>query len=113
MAATQSTPVVGEDRLAVMDALRGFALFGILLANILYWSGWGMGTDAQRLAWGGAAGELWQYRFHHLLVDGKFYTIFSFLFGAGFALQLDRLLRRGHDGSELLDTCGEHRCVRA
>lgn len=91
-------PVGDTDRLAVVDALRGFALFGILLANILYWSGWGMVTDAQRLAWGGAVGDLWQYRFHHLLVDGKFYTIFSFLFGAGFALQLDRLLRRGHDG---------------
>lgn len=87
-----------EERLAVVDALRGFALFGILLANVLYWSGWGMATDAQRLAWGGATGELWQYRFHHLLVDGKFYTLFSFLFGAGFALQLERLLRRGHDG---------------
>lgn len=82
----------------MLDALRGFALFGILLANVLYWSGWGMVTDDQRVAWGGAAGDLWQYRFHHLLVDGKFYTIFSFLFGAGFALQLERLLRRGHDG---------------
>jgi uncharacterized protein len=98
MAATGLAPASGEERLDVVDALRGFALFGILLANILYWSGWGMVTDAQRIAWGGAAGDLWQYRFHHLLVDGKFYTIFSFLFGAGFALQLERLLRRGHDG---------------
>ena len=98
MASTLGAPASGEDRLRVVDALRGFALLGILLANVLYWSGWGMVTDAQRLAWGGAAGDLWQYRFHHLLVDGKFYTIFSFLFGAGFALQLERLLRRGQDG---------------
>lgn len=98
MGSTELAPAAGADRLAVVDALRGFALFGILLANILYWSGWSMGTDAQRLAWAGPAGELWQYRFHHLLVDGKFYTLFSFLFGAGFALQLERLLRRGHDG---------------
>ena len=88
----------GAERLRVLDAMRGFALLGILLANVLYWSGWGMVTDAQRLAWGGAIGELWQYRFHHGLVDGKFYTLFSLLFGAGFALQLDRLLRRGQDG---------------
>lgn len=86
------------DRLDVLDALRGFALFGILLANILYWGGWGLMTDAQRLAQGGPEVTLWQYRFHHLLVDGKFYTLFSLLFGAGFALQLDRLARRGHDG---------------
>jgi uncharacterized protein len=86
------------DRLAVVDALRGFALFGILLANILYWSGWGMSTPEQRIAWVGATADLWQYRFHHLFVDGKFYTLFSFLFGAGFALQLARLVQRGHDG---------------
>lgn len=98
MGSTLDIPAPAEDRLAVVDALRGFALFGILLANILYWSGWGMATDAQRLAWGGPTGDLWQYRLHHLLVDGKFYTVFSFLFGAGFALQLERLLRRGHDG---------------
>ena len=98
MAVTGLAPASGEERLDVVDALRGFALFGILLANVLYWSGWGMVTDEQRIAWGGADGELWQYRFHHLLVDGKFYTIFSFLFGAGFALQLERLTRRGHEG---------------
>jgi uncharacterized protein len=40
----------------------------------------------------------WQYRFHHLLIDGKFYTIFSLLFGAGFALQIARLAGRGADG---------------
>ncbi|KFN43695.1 DUF418 domain-containing protein [Arenimonas oryziterrae] len=98
MATMQGSPLAREERLDVVDALRGFALFGILLANILYWSGWGMVTDEQRIAWGGASGDLWQYRFHHLFVDGKFYTIFSFLFGAGFALQLERLLRRGQDG---------------
>ena len=86
------------DRLEVLDALRGFALFGILLANILYWSGWGMMTEAQRVALAGADSALWQYRFHHLLVDGKFYTLFSLLFGAGFALQLSRLTQAGHDG---------------
>lgn len=86
------------DRLEVVDALRGFALFGILLANILYWSGLGMVSPEQRVAWIGATADLWQYRFHHLFVDGKFYTLFSMLFGAGFALQLARLVQRGHDG---------------
>lgn len=91
-------PTDGVGRLEVLDALRGFALFGILLANILYWSGWVLGTDAQRIAWAGVDAQAWQYRFHHLFVDGKFYTVFSLLFGAGFALQLDRLVRRGQDG---------------
>jgi uncharacterized protein len=93
-----AVPATSAERVQVLDALRGFALFGILLANILAWSGWAMGTDAQRLDWAGADAVAWQYRFHHLLVDGKFYTVFSLLFGVGFALQLERLARRGHDG---------------
>jgi uncharacterized protein len=87
-----------SDRLPVIDALRGFALFGVLLANVLYWSAWGMITEAQRVALAGADMAQWQWRLHHLLVDGKFYTLFSLLFGAGFALMLERLTRRGHDG---------------
>lgn len=91
---TAATP----ERIDLLDALRGLALFGILLADILCWSGWGMATDAQRLDWGGADAVVWQYRFHHLLVESKFYSLFSLLFGVGFALQIERLVRRGHDG---------------
>ena len=86
------------ERIELLDALRGFALFGILLANMLYWSGWGAMTEAQRVAFAGAEAVTWQYRFHHLLVDGKFYTIFSLLFGVGFALQIARLSARGLEG---------------
>ncbi|GAB3726385.1 DUF418 domain-containing protein [Luteimonas pelagia] len=87
-----------RERLELLDALRGFALFGILLANVLVWSGWVMVDAAAHVAWAGEAAARWQYRLHHLFVDGKFYTLFSLLFGLGFALQLERLTRRGHDG---------------
>lgn len=86
------------ERIELLDALRGFALLGILLANILYWSGWSAMTTEQRVAFAGAEAVTWQYRFHHLLIDGKFYTIFSLLFGTGFALQIARLTTRGVDG---------------
>ncbi|MGZ8408493.1 MAG: DUF418 domain-containing protein [Hyphomicrobium sp.] len=86
------------ERIEILDGLRGLALFGILLANILYWSGWTFMTDGQRLSLAGSEAAAWQYRFHHLLIDGKFYTIFSLLFGAGFALQIARLASRGADG---------------
>jgi uncharacterized protein len=85
------------ERIELLDALRGFALLGILLANILYWSGWVLVTETERQAMATSAQQIWQYRFHHLFVDGKFYTLFSFLFGVGFAVQLDRLERRGAD----------------
>ncbi len=90
-----------SDRIDEIDALRGLALFGILFANILYWSGWGLVTDSERAAMAGPQMQMWQYRFHHMLIDGKFYSLFSLLFGAGFALQLDRLTRRGVDGLRL------------
>lgn len=98
MASNPSRAKPAVDRLVAVDALRGLALFGILLANVLYWSAWGLMSEAQRVALAGADVAQWQWRFHHLLVDGKFYTLFSLLFGAGFALQLERLTRRGHDG---------------
>ena len=37
-------------RIALLDALRGFALFGILLANIFGWSGWLFLTSEQKAA---------------------------------------------------------------
>jgi uncharacterized protein len=93
-----ATAARSAERIEILDALRGFALFGILLANILVWSGWVLMTDAQRLTLAGADAVTWQYRFHHLFVDGKFYTLFSLLFGAGFALQIARLSARGVAG---------------
>ena len=92
------TAATAGERIEALDALRGFALLGILLANILVWSGWALMTEGQQRALAGTDGVLWQYRFHHLVVDGKFYTLFSLLFGAGFALQLARIERRGGDG---------------
>lgn len=87
-----------SDRIEIVDALRGLALLGILLANILVLSGWEFLTDAQRMALAGAEAVEWQRRAHHFFIDGKFYTIFSLLFGAGFALQIERLSRRGANG---------------
>ena len=86
------------ERIELLDALRGFALCGILLANILYWSGWIFMPPDQKVALAGEGGLWWQGFFHHAFVDGKFYTLFSLLFGIGFALQLERLTKRGLDG---------------
>jgi uncharacterized protein len=76
-----------SDRVEWLDAVRGFALLGILLANILYWSGWLFMTPPQRVALAGEAGAGWETFLHRLFIDGKFYTLFSLLFGLGFALQ--------------------------
>lgn len=93
-----AAPVTAAERIDLLDGLRGFALFGILLANILYWSGWLFLPHDRAIALSGETQFAVDAFLHKLLIDGKFYTIFSLLFGLGFALQLSRLERRGADG---------------
>src|SRR5690606_5059376 len=78
--------VAGERRrIEALDVLRGFALCGILLVNIGPVTGMGYdAVEAGRIS-GPAAPELWL----HMLVGGRFFPIFSFLFGIGFAFFLD------------------------
>lgn len=80
-------------RIAHIDVLRGMAVFGILLVNV--WSFvWGFGA----LRYGAIAEPSWLDRgvvfAVALLAEQKFYPIFAFLFGAGFALQARSLRRR-------------------
>ena len=74
-------------RIAVIDAIRGFAVIGILLANIQSWSGYKFLLFAN-------VAQLPFYELDALfrllnatLVDGRFYSIFSLLFGVGFGIQ--------------------------
>jgi uncharacterized protein len=93
-AGVSRTPIPAAQRIELLDALRGFALLGILLANIHYFAGWTfMDADARAALAGVAMAQVENFLFL-LLIDGKFYTVFSFLFGIGFALQLDRLQSR-------------------
>jgi uncharacterized protein len=93
-----SLPTPSPSRLPVIDALRGLALLGILLVNLLYWSGWVVMTPEQQLAHAGESLRQAHGFVERLLLEGKFYTLFSLLFGLGFALQLQRLRAGGHDG---------------
>ncbi|MFW5420014.1 DUF418 domain-containing protein [Nocardiopsis sp. CNT-189] len=72
-------------RIETLDVLRGFALCGILLVNIGPITHMGYeAIEAGRIS-GPEAPELWL----HMLVAGRFFPIFSFLFGIGFAIFLD------------------------
>lgn len=89
------SPAVPSDRIALLDAVRGFALGGILLANLTSFFGVDMlGADARRQQWLGAVGEDVLFAIDWL-IEGKFYSIFSILLGAGFALQARRARRHG------------------
>ena len=97
---TDLAPTSSTDRHQVLDALRGFALFGIFLANIRVFSGWEYLSPERRVELSGSAFEWFDFM-HLAVIDGKFYTLFAFLFGLGFALQLQRLEGRGVAASRI------------
>jgi uncharacterized protein len=85
---------VSVDRYARIDALRGLAVFGILLVNI--WSFvWGfeplrygiLQPDATLL-------DMLSVAFVAFFAEQKFYPIFAFLFGASFVLITQSIKRR-------------------
>jgi uncharacterized protein len=77
-------------RIAALDALRGFALFGILIVNapFLLMPDGAMGNYGQMAfpGWHNRAAEFVMSWFF----DGKFILIFSFLFGWGLHTQMGR-----------------------
>lgn len=86
-------PLHRNERILAIDVLRGFALFGIFYAHMVFW-----------FAGGPLPQELYQSNsdpgsglavgFYMLFIIGKFFALFSFLFGLGFALQIQSLTRR-------------------
>jgi uncharacterized protein len=89
-------PVAPGERILVLDVLRGIALFGVLAANIWLWfSGVFFRFPAYNT-------EVWSFSpdglaflFIAFFISGKAATTFSFLFGLGFALQMQRAEARG------------------
>jgi uncharacterized protein len=82
-------PVGRSERIEALDVVRGFALIGILLMNIEYFNratndiGSGMQADL-------SGANYWFSWIVQYFVVGKFWTIFSLLFGMGFAVMLMR-----------------------
>lgn len=81
-------------RIHVLDVLRGFALFGILLVNMKLFS-----HPVQLIVIPAHPPVDWVDRAAHwgvsFLADGKFFSLFSLLFGVGFALQMGRAADKG------------------
>ena len=88
-----ATPSPSNQRIAVVDVLRAFALFGIIIthAGTGYLSGQSPTPDF--LVFGELDRLLRQ--FEDLFTIGKFFTIFAFLFGLSFSIQLDNASRAG------------------
>ncbi len=83
-------PVKAKERIVFLDILRGFALFGILFANLLSWSGLKYLPLEDIKTLGNFADDKGIYQIIKFFVDTKFYTLFSILFGVGFFLQISK-----------------------
>lgn len=88
MSATSSA--TEADRHISIDAVRGFAVLGILLMNIV-----GMGLPAfayldPTYAGGSTGADLWTWAVNNVLTDGKMRALFTMLFGASTVLIAER-----------------------
>ena len=79
-----------RERIQALDVLRGVAVGGILCANVMvFFGGFVMSPDRAAALPTVSADRVATF-LEHVFVDGKFYSIFSLLFGIGFGIQLTR-----------------------
>jgi len=90
-----------EQRHISLDAMRGFAVMGILAMNIIgfampEWAyvtpaAYGTDTLADKMAWA----------FSFVFIDGKMRGLFSLLFGASMMLIIDRAEAKGESAAQV------------
>ena len=85
-------PIPG-DRIAVVDVLRAFSLFGIIVTHSV--TGFLAGQPPSEDFMLFTPLDRMVADVEHLLTFGKFFTIFSFLFGLSFAIQLRNATQKG------------------
>ncbi|GLX78300.1 hypothetical protein tinsulaeT_16400 [Thalassotalea insulae] len=79
-------PVANKDRIQVMDLLRGFALIGIIFMNIEWFNR--PISDLMAFDFSQTGGDWAASWLVKVFIEGKFYKLFSLLFGMGFAVML-------------------------
>jgi len=87
-------PITPEERINSLDTLRGFALLGILPANVLVF-GMHLAAGSDPTVAGGAAGlNLVSWALYRILIVGKMRCLFSMVFGASMILLTSRAEER-------------------
>lgn len=91
-------PVRPRERFIILDALRGLALFGICLANFPEFSLYTFQSPEVVAAMPTAGMDRVVRFFQYVFIDGKFYSLFSLLFGIGFSIMMSHSMEKGRDG---------------
>ena len=92
------SPVKTSERYVILDALRGFALLGICMANFPEFSLYTFLSPEAAAAMPTAVADTITRYLLYIFVDGKFYTLFSLLFGIGFSIIIRNAERKGVNG---------------
>jgi uncharacterized protein len=87
-------PTTTRERIDLLDILRGFALLGILIVNMGIFSFPFIAAFTGTPRGEGALDQAVEF-LTYALATGKFYPLFSFLFGLGMWLQMERVQEAG------------------
>ena len=96
--ASRLGPVTLTDRISSIDLLRGFALLGLPLMNIVAFALPHNAYDDPTVAGGATGLNLAAWVMNSVLFEGTMRAIFSMLFGAGVVLLTARAEARGKQG---------------
>lgn len=91
-----SMKIENTNRLLLLDCLRGFALLGILISNIPIFS---FPIYSDGIFQDGLAKFV--KGFYHFFVTGKFFVLFSFVFGYGFSILLENIEAKGGNSTRI------------
>ena len=87
------TAIVPKKRINSIDALRGFALIGIMLLHCMARFDLTIIPEVASPFWQRV--DTFVYEAMYFLFAGKSYAIFSFLFGLSFYMQMDSQAAKG------------------
>lgn len=99
MAGEKISAVKPGERLHALDLLRGFALLGILIMNIISFSHIGTAYINPTLGPGIEGYDGFVHSFSYLFAEMRFMSLFSILFGAGIILFSNNIKRRNRSAA--------------
>lgn len=93
--ASRQPVIQPQGRILTVDVLRGFALFGILYAHMIFWYSGGPLPQYIYTAYMDIPNGI-AIALNYLFISAKFFSLFSFLFGLSFYIQIKGLMEK-HD----------------
>lgn len=88
-------------RLTTLDAVRGFAVMGILILNIVDFAMPGYAYVDPNYYGGATGANWWAWAINFVLFDGKMRGLFTMMFGASMVLIAEQAVRKGDSPSRV------------